>query len=387
MEKGARKSPAGSLLFSFKLTVGSVAFLEKSAYTNEAIAAFEPNSHLDLRFWAYAAPIFIPKYGRENIYGALLLNQELISSVRYVAPKIAEQEQIAAFLDHETGKIDALIEEQRRLIELLKEKRQAVISHAVTKGLDPNVPMKDPGVEWLGEVPAHWDVVPLGLLARKIQTGPFGSQLHSHEYVEGGVPVINPSSIVDGCIVPDKRSTVGRVVVERLNHHKLVENELVVGRRGEMGRCAVVSCKEAGWLCGTGSMKVSLSERVDPWFLSHFMRIPLVRGLLQLESVGSTMDNLNPELLSRVRVPIPPIAEQRHLVARIEENADQTSRLINEAVKGSELLLGRRSSLISAAVTGKIDVRGWSAGAEAEEPGLAMVAEESAGYSAQGGAQ
>ena len=92
----------------------------------------------------------------ENIYGATLLNQELISSVRFFAPARVEQTQIARFLDHETARIDALIEEQQRLIELLKEKRQAVISHAVTKGLDPEVPMKDSGVEWLGEVPAHW---------------------------------------------------------------------------------------------------------------------------------------------------------------------------------------------------------------------------------------
>src|SRR5690606_28649927 len=90
------------------------------------------------------------------------ISRGLLGNIRIAAPSFAEQTQIARFLDHETARIDALIEEQQRLIELLKEKRQAVISHAVTKGLDPTVPMKDSGVEWLGEVPAHWDVVRLG---------------------------------------------------------------------------------------------------------------------------------------------------------------------------------------------------------------------------------
>ncbi len=157
-DKGAKVVSAGSMLFSFKLSVGKIAFLTVDSYTNEAIAGFPPCERLDLEYWKYAAPEFIPRYGRENIYGATLLNQELISSVRFFAPARVEQTQIARFLDHETARIDALIEEQQRLIELLKEKRQAVISHAVTKGLDPNVPMKDSGVEWLGEVPAHWSV-------------------------------------------------------------------------------------------------------------------------------------------------------------------------------------------------------------------------------------
>ena len=157
-DKGAKVVPAGSMLFSFKLSVGKIAFLTIDSYTNEAIAGFLPCGPLDLEYWKYAAPEFIPRYGRENIYGATLLNQELISSVRFSAPARAEQTQIARFLDHETARIDALIAEQQRLIELLKEKRQAVISHAVTKGLDPTVPMKDSGVEWLGEVPVHWEV-------------------------------------------------------------------------------------------------------------------------------------------------------------------------------------------------------------------------------------
>ncbi|WP_136254463.1 restriction endonuclease subunit S [Onishia niordana] len=289
-----------------------------------------------------------------------VLNISDLTAFRFTFPPYADQIAISHFLDHETSRIDALVEEQQRLIALLKEKRQAVISHAVTKGLDPDVPMKDSGVEWLGEVPAHWEVMPLGLLAHKIQTGPFGSQLHSHEYVEGQVPVVNPSNIKGGRIVRDNESTVPAETAERLAHQKLEAGELVFGRRGEMGRCATVTEAEGGWLCGTGSMKVALSSRMNPEFVALHIRTPVVRELLQLESVGSTMDNLNPEILARTRVPVPPIHQQNTIVSAIEETCASLDALLREAGEGVSLLKERRSALISAAVTGKIDVRGWA---------------------------
>ena len=316
-----------------------------------------PSVAADTRFFWYLTNIqdWWERGGAAQPY--VLVSETL--SRPWAFPEKNEQALIASFLDHETARIDALVAEQQRLIELLKEKRQAVISHAVTKGLNPDAPMKDSGVEWLGEVAAHWGVVPLGLLAEQIQTGPFGSQLHSHEYVEDGVPVINPSNIIDGRIVPDMSSTVTPEVAERLSHQQLREGEIVVGRRGEMGRCAVVTSSDAGWLCGTGSMKIVLSNRIDPMFACLFIRTPLIRGLLQIESVGSTMDNLNPEILSRIRIPLPPIQEQRFLIEKVTLADDETQALIGEAIQGSKLLQERRSALISAAVTGKIDVRGW----------------------------
>jgi type I restriction enzyme S subunit len=175
-----------------------------------------------------------------------------------------EQRAIARFLDHETVKIDALIEKQQRLVELLKEKRQAVISHAVTKGLNPNAPMKDSGVEWLGEVPAHWLVTQLKFNTLEMQTGPFGSQLHAEDYVDGGIPLINPAHMIDGNIIPDSKVTVDEATRERLSRHILKAGELIFARRGELGRCAVVTATEDGWLCGTGSLKAKLNDRLIP---------------------------------------------------------------------------------------------------------------------------
>lgn len=301
---------------------------------------------------------------------------DVINNFKIAAPKLGEQTQIARFLDHETARIDALIEEQQRLIELLKEKRQAVISHAVTKGLDPTVPMKDSGVEWLGEVPAHWIISQLKFNTTEMQTGPFGSQLHAEDYVDGGIPLINPAHMVDGRIIPDFQVSVDEETWSRLRRHALKAGEIIFARRGELGRCAVVSKDQEGWLCGTGSLKASLNSRLSPEYAYLLVTSKGVVSELSLESKGSTMENLNTETLGRVRLPLPPLSEQEAILEHVHEIAGQFSALINEAEDGIKLIKERRSALISAAVTGKIDVRGWqppastrSATADAAEAG------------------
>lgn len=164
-------TPKDSLLYSFKLSVGAVSFAGKDMYTNEAIASFLKESKLPLAYLYYVLPKFVIENASTNIYGARILNQELICNAHLLAPTVDEAQQIANFLDHETAKIDTLIEKQQQLIQLLKEKRQAVISHAVTKGLNPDVPMRDSGVEWLGEVPQHWIVKRLKHISPKIGVG------------------------------------------------------------------------------------------------------------------------------------------------------------------------------------------------------------------------
>ncbi len=289
----------------------------------------------------------------------LRLYWEEFKTLRLSLPSLQEQSIISAFLDRQTAKIDALVAEQEKLIALLKEKRQAVISHAVTKGLDPTVPMKDSGIEWLGEVPAHWEVRPLGVLSSAVQTGPFGSQLHANDYIDDVIPVINPSNIQNGVLIPDLGCTVSEDVAEQLSNHKLIPGDIIFGRRGEMGRCAVVTEKEAGWLCGTGCLNVRLvKDQVCPTFVATFLRTPLVRDWLLLESVGSTMDNLNAAILSRLRVPLPPMNEQGAIVTYLSQAISKLDSLTAEAQRAITLLKEHRAALISAAVTGKIDVRG-----------------------------
>ncbi|MBC8798341.1 restriction endonuclease subunit S [Shewanella algae] len=288
------------------------------------------------------------------------VTQGILKDVALPVPPIEEQRTIAAFLDYETARIDSLIDKQQRLIELLKEKRQAVISHAVTKGLNPAAPIKDSGVEWLGQVPEHWAIAQLKFNTLTMQTGPFGSQLHAEDYVDGGIPLVNPAHMSNGNIVPDPQVSVDLDTQERLGRHKLKEGDIIFARRGELGRCAVVKAYEVGWLCGTGSLKATLNERLIPEYAYLLITSDGVIAELSLESKGSTMDNLNTETLGKVRIPVPPISEQREILVYVEDVSGKFKELVEKAEIAIKLMQERRTALISAAVTGKIDLRGWT---------------------------
>jgi len=295
-----------------------------------------------------------------STYGAKMprASWDYIGSLPVPLAPETEQTQIAHFLDRETAKIDTLIAKQQRLIELLQEKRQALISHAVTKGLNPDAPMKPSGVEWLGDIPARWAVTRLAFCSSGIRTGPFGSDLHAEDYVEDGRPVINPANILSGQIVPDPRCTVDEKTAYRLSSHWLTRGDIVVGRRGEMGRCAVVGPEECGWICATGCLRISPNQSVAlPDFLQLAIQSQRVREWLSLQSVGSTMENLNASILGRVPLPLPPIVEQAAILARIAKQSVSIDDLIGKANTAIALMREHRTALISAAVTGKIDVR------------------------------
>jgi type I restriction enzyme, S subunit len=285
-------------------------------------------------------------------------NWDFVGNMVPPIPPIPEQRAIADFLDRETGRIDALIEKKRRLIELLEEKRSALISHAVTKGLDPDAPMKDSGIDWLGQIPAHWEVKKISLLASLLQTGPFGSQLHADEYIEDGVPVINPSHMINGTIVPDGKCTVDRETADRLGRHRLRTDDIIFARRGEMGRCAIVTDESEGWLCGTGSLlfRPKTALGYSPYLLRVLMGEGVAEDLI-LKSVGSTMDNLNTEILGATRIPLPPRREQERIVARLTLGSARIVGLVAKNREAIDKLQEYRTALISAAVTGKIDVR------------------------------
>ncbi len=258
---------------------------------------------------SYAKHYFILKSKQSTNLASI--SSSNLKELPVVIPPVSECKAIASFLDRETAKIDALIAKKKRLIELLQEKRTAIISHAVTKGLYPTMPLEDSRIEWLGKIPAHWQVKRIRAITELIQTGPFGSQLHSEEYVSGGIPVINPSHLKDGRIEPDWNCAVDKPTWQRLSRHELREGDIIFARRGEMGRCALVTAAEAGWLCGTGSLRMRLKRDVAyPQFLNWILSTSGVRDWLLLESVGATMDNLNTTILARVPLSVPPFDEQ-----------------------------------------------------------------------------
>lgn len=266
------------------------------------------------------------------------LEPQNFSRLKLPLPPIEEQRTIACYLDRETARIDTLIEEQQRLIEMLRERRWAVVERAVAL-LDWNTPFKT--------------------VAKIIQTGPFGSQLKSDEYVDEGIPVINPSHIIEGEVVADPQVAISIDKAEQLARHKLEEGDLIAARRGDLGRCAVVGPSAAGFLCGTGSALIRLDRRrMDPSFAAIVFSSRRNRDALALASVGSTMENLNSGIIGSLRFPVPPFDEQRQLTAALEQATAMIDELITESERFVGLARERRSALITAAVTGQIDVRG-----------------------------
>lgn len=233
-------------------------------------------------------------------------------------PPINQQQRIADYLDRKCSQIDTIIARQQEVIEKLKAYKLSVITEAVTKGLNPNVPMKDSGVEWIGEIPEHWTVSALRYGLENIQTGPFGSQLHAEDYIEDGIFVINPANIVEGCIVPDNRCSVTELKAQELSRHILNKGDIIFARRGEMGRCAYFGGSFQQYLCGTGCIKIQCNANLMPEFISWFLQTSCVKQYLTLNSVGTTMANLNTTIISGIPVVFPPISEQEKVVEYIK---------------------------------------------------------------------
>lgn len=273
-------------------------------------------------------------------------------------PPPDEQSAIARFLDWANGRLERAIRAKRKVIALLNEQKQAIIHRAVTRGLDPSVPLKASGIPWLGDIPQHWEVAAVGATTTLIQTGPFGSQLHSHEYVSSGVPVINPSHMAGGRLKPSPDVTIRREKATELSRHVLRAGDIIIARRGELGRCASVTTAEEGWICGTGSLLLRCrASTVTSNFFQLVFSSPGIADMLSLSSIGATMANLNAGTVARQRLPIPPLEEQERIVRFVENEADKvkiaTSRLEHEI----ELLREYRTRLVADVVTGKLDVR------------------------------
>jgi type I restriction enzyme S subunit len=152
-----------------------------------------------------------------------------------------------------------------------------------------------------------------------VSTGPFGSLLHKSDYVDDGVPLVNPTNIVGDRIVPDPAKFIGKATKQRLNSYVLQTGDIVVGRRGEIGRCAVVGSDQDGWLCGTGSFFIRPLPSVDSRFLANLIRSDGYRERLEQASTGTTMRNLSNTALGDLEVSIPPLPEQRRIVGILDE--------------------------------------------------------------------
>lgn len=269
-------------------------------------------------------------------------------------------EKVARFLDHETAKIDNLIEKQQQLIELLKEKRQAVISHAVTKGLNPDVPMKYSGVEWLGEVPAHWELVPLKYLCNFSGGGtPTKDNL---SYWQGGtVPWVSPKDMKSFWISETQDYVTPKAVSESSTNYVEEGSLLMVVRPGILQRNIPVAINIVKVTMNQDMKALRFNERMKAHYAAYFINGNVNSLLLEWTKEGATVESIEHEYLANGLIPVPPIDEQHWIIKSISDQMIRFELLEEKALTGIRLLQERRTALISAAVTGKIDVRDWVA--------------------------
>lgn len=334
-------------------TKGMVAQLGIDTTCNQSMGAIIPN---DLSYARYLFWWITSNYQNiRNMAGGDLrdgLNLEHLGDMNCPLPTYEETQKIANFLDHETAKIDSLIAKQEKLIELLKEKRQAVISHAVTKGLNPHVTMKDSGVEWLGEVPEHWEIPKLLHITTRI-----GDGLHSTPlYQEGtGYYFINGNNLVDGKIFIGE--TAKEVPESEFIKHQvsLDKTTVLLSINGTIGKVAQFNDEPV--ILGKSASYINCCRELLPNFLMNYLTSSQAKNYYDLEVTGTTIYNLSLNSIRNMKVPLPPIDEQKNIILFIAEQYSKYDRLIQSSEKQNQLLKERRTALISSAVTGKIDVR------------------------------
>jgi len=307
---------------------------------------------------AYINKIYFPLGQGSSHLGRWRLPTEGFYDFRLPVPPKDEQEAIANFLDHETAKIDILIDKQQQLIKLLKEKRQAVISHAVTKGLNPDAPMKDSGVEWLGEVPGHWVVKPLKYLCR-ISGGGTPSKDNQSYWENGDIPWVSPKDMRTFWVAETQDKLTKMAVEESSTNYVEPGALLMVVRSGILQRKIPVAINKVQVTLNQDMKAIRFNSEMNVNFAANFVLGYQNSLLLEWAKQGATVESIEHEYLANSLIPVPPWDEQITINQSIEEKMAVLDTLSGKAVDGIVLLQERRTALISAAVTGKIDVRNW----------------------------
>ena len=317
-DRGLQESPArllepGTLLLSIFATVGRTAVLAIPAATNQAIVGLRiKTENLDQRYFRHyldsqAETLKSKSRGvaQDNI------NTSILKDLEIPLPPLEEQRRIAAILD----KCNDIQVADRKRRETLERFQASYFRHLFG---EPSVSNES------------WPPMALVSCSATIQTGPFGSLLHQSDYIRCGIPILNPKHIVNGVVTCGENETIANDKAAELSVYQLKEGDVLLARRGEMGRCAVVTSKEDGWLCGTGSMFIRpLRDMLAPEYLCALLSSQYMRSKLEKIAIGTTLLNLNAKIVGDLSIPVPPIDLQRRyadVLARLSKMGDMTSR-------------------------------------------------------------
>ncbi|QOI98404.1 MAG: restriction endonuclease subunit S [Flammeovirgaceae bacterium] len=324
IECGCKKIPKDTLLMSFKLSIGKVAFAGKDLFTNEAICGIilKDKSKVATEYLYYALKNTKLVGSNVAVKGATLNTASLNALQIPLLEGIENQLHIANLL----SKAENLIAQRKESIRLLDEF------------------LKSTFLEMFGDPVRNekkWNKSELKNYA-KVRIGPFGSLLHREDYVQNGVPLVNPSHIGEGKIAIDPELTISKSKMKELSAYVMHAGDVVLGRRGEIGRCAVVTKKEDGYLCGTGSIFIRPTEKLNPIFLYNIISSASMRKVLENSAKGITMKNLNSGIIENLKIPVPPFQLQTQF-AQIVEKTEALKTQYQQSLQELENLYGSLS--------------------------------------------
>lgn len=321
-ESGIKKIPANTVIMSFKLSLGKVAITEKEMYSNEAIMAFIDKGveKISPEYLYYLLRAKDWSKGTNKAVMGATLNKATLSTIKIQLHEYDNQLEIVNMLNRVSSSIDFRKQQLTKSDELIKARFVEMFGDPVNN-------------------PLHWKKVKLSELA-DIKIGPFGSLLHKEDYVTGGHPLVNPSHIIDGKIIVDNDLTLTDEKYSELISYHLKKDDIVLGRRGEMGRCAVVD--REGLLCGTGSLLLRPTGVVTADYIQKIISFPTFKKTIEAMAVGQTMPNLNVPIVSNFMIILPPLSVQKEyydFVAEVDK-----SKLFAELFAQSTCILAENHS-------------------------------------------
>lgn len=354
-----RLYPKGTLLFAmYGATIGRMGILGIDATVNQACCAFTSPIKFDTKFVFYwllmRQPILL---SLSSGGGQPNLSQDDLRNIRIPVPSLEEQRRIAIFLDRETGRIDSLITQKQRLLELLAEQRSALISRAVTKGLNPDVKMKPSGIEWLGDVPEHWSVSSIKrIVAIPVTDGPH----ETPEILDEGIPFVSAEAIRNNKIdFEKKRGYISESEHRRfcLKYHPKRDDIYMIKSGATTGNLAIVETDEEFSIWSPlAAIRVN-PEKANARFILQAMSSKEFQTSVQLFWSFGTQQNIGMNVIENLYIPIPPLPEQQKIAAFLDNETAKIDALSDKATNVIKMLNEYRMALISSAVTGKIDVR------------------------------
>ena len=364
----ARVSPPGSIILSTRAPIGHLAIASVPAATNQGCRTLVPCPLADSRFGYYtllAGRRMLQSLGKGSTF--MELTPADLGNLRLPLPPLDEQRSIAAFLDRETERIDTLVAKKRQLIERLQEYRTALITRTVTRGLPPNAAraagldpsprLKASGIEWLGNVPEHWEVKPLHTLTEPHRPIIYGIVLPG-PHVDEGVPIVKGGDVRERVAAGVVGSNTTFELDESHARSRLVAGDLVFAIRGSVGDVAEVPAPLHGANITQDAARIAPLAEVNSTWLKQFLASDLAKDQVQANALGATISGINIRDLRRVLVPTPPRREQERIATYLAAASARLDGLQDRAAIAVERLQEYRTALTTAAVTGKVDVRG-----------------------------